>query len=190
MDEQFEKRQADRRGFFRETFAGLLGPLLDLIEEQFDLRPAAAAPEFEPPALRPPGAGDELEFERLCTRCGRCAAACSPGAIVLDPLPRIDPAERPCALCADLPCIAACQAGALTPIARDHVAMGTAVWSDPACLLTAGDDCRLCVEACPVPGALRIEGAAIVVDDVRCTGCGMCQFYCPARPRAVVVRPF
>jgi len=189
MAEDFEKRQADRRGFFRESFAGLLGPLVDLIAEQFDLRPPDEDANPSGAALRPPGAGEEMDFERLCTRCGRCAEACKPGAIIMDDLPRIDPAVRPCALCEDLPCVAACRDGALTPTGRDHVAMGTAVWESAACLRTGGEDCRLCVAACPV-GALGVEGQAVVVDAVRCTGCGMCQFYCPARPRAVVVHPF
>ena len=40
--------------------------------------------------------------------------------------------------------------------------------------------CGLCMNACPVPGAMRRNKAgAVVVDEEKCTGCGLCVMACP-----------
>lgn len=49
--------------------------------------------------------------------------------------------------------------------------------------------CAVCVERCPVPGAMRVErGIPMVVTD-HCTGCGVCHDVCPAPTNAVLVIP-
>jgi Na+-translocating ferredoxin:NAD+ oxidoreductase RNF subunit RnfB len=49
--------------------------------------------------------------------------------------------------------------------------------------------CSVCVERCPVPGALKTtDGLPSVVPDV-CTGCGICQQVCPAPENAVLMLP-
>jgi len=49
--------------------------------------------------------------------------------------------------------------------------------------------CRVCVERCPVPGAMKPErGMPLVVPDV-CTGCGICQEVCPAPRNAILLLP-
>ncbi len=49
--------------------------------------------------------------------------------------------------------------------------------------------CAVCVERCPVPGAMQvINGMPSVVPDV-CTGCGICQQVCPAPTNAVLMLP-
>lgn len=49
--------------------------------------------------------------------------------------------------------------------------------------------CAVCVERCPVPGALQItRGMPSVVAD-KCTGCGVCFDVCPAPRKAVLMLP-
>jgi Fe-S-cluster-containing hydrogenase component 2 len=40
--------------------------------------------------------------------------------------------------------------------------------------------CGICLNACPVPGAMaRNKAGAIVVKEEKCTGCGLCVMSCP-----------
>jgi Na+-translocating ferredoxin:NAD+ oxidoreductase RNF subunit RnfB len=49
--------------------------------------------------------------------------------------------------------------------------------------------CAVCVERCPVAGAMQVtHGMPSVVSDV-CTGCGICQQVCPAPTNAVLMLP-
>lgn len=49
--------------------------------------------------------------------------------------------------------------------------------------------CTVCVERCPVPGALQVtRGMPSVVAD-KCTGCGVCFEVCPAPRKAVLMLP-
>ncbi len=204
MPERTQQHRTSRRGFFREALAGLLAPVVEILREQLaeesaeetervDLsRPEPWASDVGAPSegvLRPPGAAAGEEFERLCNACGDCARACPVDAIVLDPLPRIIPARMGCVMCSDLACAAACERSALHLVNRAEVSMGLAVWDRGRCLLSSGRSCSRCVQVCPVPGAIRIEDGAVEIDGGLCAGCGMCEYHCPARPRAVVVRP-
>ncbi len=49
--------------------------------------------------------------------------------------------------------------------------------------------CAVCVERCPVPGAITVmRGLPTVAPEV-CTGCGLCQQVCPAPTNAVLMLP-
>jgi Pyruvate/2-oxoacid:ferredoxin oxidoreductase delta subunit len=48
------------------------------------------------------------------------------------------------------------------------------------CLAWQGSFCTICSERCPEPGAIRLEGGRPVVNDARCTHCGICVAVCPA----------
>lgn len=62
---------------------------------------------------------------------------------------------------------------------------------DPgACLNGRADFCATCVERCPVPGAIRLDGRRVVVDDAVCTGCGECAARCPAPGYAILLEPW
>jgi ferredoxin-type protein NapG len=160
-----------------------------------DMRPTERRQSCTPALLRPPGAVAEAEFLALCTRCGDCAAACPHEAIVSAPpqlreaegTPLIAPREAPCRMCEDLPCIRACKPRALRPEAP--AALGTASVSVLDCLNRLGSTCSVCIEQCPVPGAMELEGGVPRVRAPLCTGCGLCQHVCPAPQNAILLLP-
>lgn len=147
------------------------------------------------PVLRPPGAIEEAAFLAACTRCNACVEACPHGAITLAPArlreaagtPILNPVESPCWMCADLPCVAACAPLALR---FDILAkMGTGAISPLDCLSHQNTTCSACVERCPVEGAMTWENGRPVVNPGACTGCGVCQYVCPAPRNAVMILP-
>jgi ferredoxin-type protein NapG len=154
--------------------------------------PAADRPRTIP-VLRPPKAIDEVAFLAGCTRCNACVAACPPKAIVLAPdryrtaagTPMIDPTRQPCLLCNGLPCVHACEPGVLS---KDlPVSMGRAAVLAPQCLNRMGSTCSVCVQRCPVPGAIAMENGLPVVRDAACNGCGICHHVCPAPTPAILI---
>lgn len=147
------------------------------------------------PVLRPPGAIEEAAFLAVCTRCNACVEACPHDAITLAPArlreaagtPILNPVESPCRMCAELPCVAACE---LLALRFDvPVKMGTAAISPLDCLAHQNTTCSACVEQCPVEGALMWENGRPVVNLTACTGCGVCQHVCPAPRNAVMILP-
>jgi MauM/NapG family ferredoxin protein len=147
------------------------------------------------PLLRPPGAIAESEFLAACTRCDDCASACPHDAIRSAPTrlreaadtPIIDPLRAPCLLCEDLPCITACETGALRIEAP--ATLGTARIQPLDCLNRLGSPCSVCVERCPVTDALTMQEGLPVVNESICTGCGVCQHVCPAPGAAILMLP-
>jgi ferredoxin-type protein NapG len=190
MGQGTQDTPTSRRGFFREAMAGLLAPVVALVQARLEAAGIVRPEGPEAPVLRPPGAVAGDAFGQLCDACGACAEACAVGAIVLDPVPRIDPAVQGCVLCPDLPCIAACPTAALASTAREQVSMGLAVWDPARCVVTAGEECGLCQQACPVEGTIRIDGRELHLATDTCVGCGCCHTVCPADPRAITVEPF
>lgn len=145
--------------------------------------------------LRPPGAVAEVDFLEACTRCGDCATACPHDVILEGPArlreaartPIVDPLAAPCRMCEDLPCIAACETGALRPEAP--AALGAARVAPLDCLNRLSSPCSVCVERCPVPGAIDFVGDVPEVNERLCTGCGVCQHVCPAPQNAILLLP-
>ncbi len=150
--------------------------------------------------LRPPGALPELEFLARCVSSGSCVAACPVSAIklVADPEPErankpmIEPESQACVVCEDLSCMKACPTGALQSVRAEEIDMGLAEVDVHLCVRSQGEDCQICVDKCPL-GPLAIDipdyGGEVEVKVEGCTGCGVCQMYCPTEPRAIVVRP-
>ena len=148
--------------------------------------------------LRPPGAIAEDDFLDTCLSSGECISACPVHAIewtrsddsALDGKPFIDPRSQACVVCDDLSCMQVCPSGALMRLQKDEIRMGLAVLHDEHCLRTTGEDCQICVDKCPL-GAKAIDipyvGSPVEVHASACTGCGVCEMYCPTEPRAIVV---
>jgi ferredoxin-type protein NapG len=152
--------------------------------------------------IRPPYAIAELEFLLACSRCADCIEACPHD--VLFPLaarlgagvagtPALDLLHKGCRLCEDWPCVNACETGALqrepAPAGvKDKLPVLARVTIDTAtCLPYLGPECGVCVEACPVPGALTLQQERPVIDDTLCTGCAMCREVCIVEGKAIRV---
>ena len=68
--------------------------------------------------------------------------------------------------------------------------MGLAVARPGLCLRAKGEDCRVCVEKCPIgERALTMGGDRVLVLDTGCVGCGVCEHYCPTWPKSIAVYP-
>jgi ferredoxin-type protein NapF len=159
---------------------------------------AAAGSSTPDPAkvLRPPGAlKPDEDFLAACTGCGDCIPVCPPECIISIErddgrlVPVIDPSVKPCYLCTELPCIAACNEGALVdPGGPERVRLGIAKVDPRLCVTFKGETCRACYTACPYPDqAIMLIGARPLVGSGACTGCGLCEKACPEHPKAIVV---
>lgn len=150
--------------------------------------------------LRPPGALPEVEFVDTCYRCGSCVDSCPVRAI--RPLaredieragtPYVDPDLAACIACEDVPCTKACPSGALQRLeSPEQIAMGVARVDMYVCLRYNGEDCRVCIDRCPMGSkALTLnDHGQVEVHPTGCTGCGVCQLHCPSLPKAIVVSP-
>ena len=147
------------------------------------------------PVMRPPGAVQENQFLRLCTRCNQCLDACPHDAIIPAPArlreaagtPMIDPDQQPCWMCRDTPCISACQVNALTSLLPPL--MATAKVTQHLCLAHHGTTCTVCSERCPVPDAIEVNDGKPTVNESLCSGCGVCRYVCPAPENAILLMP-
>jgi ferredoxin-type protein NapG len=157
--------------------------------------PAAAARRRTIPVLRPPGAIEEQSFLAGCTRCELCIEACPHGAIVHAPArlreaagtPMIDVDRQPCLMCADFPCISACEPNVLSALIPKM--MGTARITEHLCLPHHGTSCTVCSQECPVENAIVISAGKPTVNQATCTGCGVCRSVCPAPENAILLMP-
>jgi MauM/NapG family ferredoxin protein len=150
------------------------------------------------PVLRPPGALPEAEFASTCERSGRCVEVCPVRAITplrsadpaRDGTPMLVPSLRACVVCDDLSCMKACPSGALRLVPRESIRIGLAAVDHERCVRSTGEPCRECVDRCPLgPAAIAIDARGrIAVRDPGCVGCGVCELYCPSRPRAITIR--
>lgn len=210
--EPADTSSVDRRSFFRQILQRGLEQV-ELVGQSIanPLSEATQSPvnQWLPTLgrlLRPPGALDEPWFADACSRCGKCVEACPAQCIVLDPqlaggLPHIVARQMPCVVCEDLACMNACPTGALTLVPeRELIAMGLAVVDHQRCLRGpapkhlerdgAGEDCQLCVEACPfAEAALGLDEDGFVQVRSQCTGCGVCEHACPTEEPSIWVEP-
>jgi ferredoxin-type protein NapG len=158
--------------------------------------------DAEPEAafFRPPGAlADEDRFLATCERCRACADACPHGVIShfgasagpREGTPFLDPNTAPCRWCGDMDCIRACPSGALAFGPEERVEpIGKAELDLETCLTSQGILCDSCAVACP-PNvrAIKIVNRQPQLDWDRCTGCGLCVWFCQSRPAALKIIP-
>ena len=151
----------------------------------------------------PPGAQGHANFAAHCTGCQLCVSVC-PTAVLRSAtglLTLMQPEMgyergycRPeCTRCGEV-----CPTGAIHPITRAQksaLQIGRAVWKRDLCVaVTSGHPCDNCARHCPVeaitmvpldagnPKSPRIPS----VNESRCTGCGACEYLCPARPLSAI----
>lgn len=146
-------------------------------------------------------------------RCGLCVRDCPYDILKLAELgesvalgtPYFIAREKPCEMCEDIPCVAACPTGALdhglTDI--DDARMGLAVLVDhETCLNYQGLRCDVCYRVCPsIDQAITLDlqhnrrsgKHALFIPTVHsehCTGCGKCERACcrkspPSHPSGI-----
>jgi ferredoxin len=209
-----DDRPLDRRRFFRMGLREILKPLANAAEpieralrelDSLDSKIGGPTPPPSPSSrslpifLRPPGALDEQAFRETCSRCGVCVAVCPADAIKIDSsgalangAPYIVAAEAPCVACDGLHCMQNCPSGALRFTPLVEIDCGTAEWKPNLCTRTTiGDDCRICVDQCPLGSAALVldEAGRVKVIEDGCIGCGVCEHYCPTEPKSIVVIP-
>lgn len=149
--------------------------------------------KFLPP-LRPPGACSELNFLRLCVRCGKCLQACPHYSLRLRGgfgrdrnTPYLNPLTAPCQLC--MKCGPACPTGALDPACSMKTArMGRAYILKSACHnYNNGPMCWTCYDRCPLRGeAMSLAGGITPAVRDACVGCGVCAYVCPQKAIEIV----
>ena len=153
----------------------------------------SAFADGESQLVRPPGGQDYERLLRLCMRCDRCRGACPQGCIDVSHiedgllqarLPKMNFSLGLCDFCDGSPqCIRVCPSGALASAFESSTdRIGIACVRHDACLLDrlSGGCSKECIRACEY-GALSLsEGGSLVVDEVKCNGCGACEFVCPA----------
>lgn len=155
-------------------------------------RPTRALP------IIPPGAISLAHFSSKCTACQLCVSACTHQALraqdegvgMLQPTLSFE--HGFCRVnCVD--CSAVCPTGAIRPITvaeKSATQIGRVVIQPELCIVQKDKvTCTACVRICP-PGAITLVGEGEhkmpAVDNERCTGCGACEYVCPARPYAAI----
>jgi len=149
--------------------------------------------------LTPPGSESVKSFYQHCTACQLCVAECPNN--VLRPSGKLENLMQPemsyekgfcrpeCTRCSEL-----CPTGAIRKITREEKTqyhIGTAQVNPELCVMYQGEaNCGKCAQACP-SGAVKLlrttDGRRIpAIAEAVCTGCGACEFLCPARPISAI----
>ena len=187
----------DRREFFRTG----IRKSAEVVYRTASEKAAAQARNW----LRPPFATQELDFLLACTRCDKCIEACPHNVLFklsaktglhAAGTPAMDLLNHGCHMCADWPCVQACEPNALNlpepvdGVAPEPVKLARAQINQNECLPYRGPECGACAHACPVPGALEWrDGIKPVINEDHCTGCALCREACIVDPKAVTISP-
>ena len=189
----------DRRNFFRKAFRDSSKAVVKHVAKKVEQQASRW--------IRPPFAVEELNFLLTCTRCDACIEACPHQVIFrLSPrlgakvaaTPALDLLNHACHLCADWPCVAACETGALRlpeteadDNAGNTVAppvLARASINTQSCLPYHGPECGACAGSCPVEGALEWQLTRPVINPLQCTGCALCRQACITDPPAIDIQ--
>ena len=169
LDERYLRARLNHTHLSRRE---LLRGLLHQFTEPFA---APLAPRQQRQIPRPPQAQEEALLSQLCNSCGDCVTACSNQIISLEHgLPRLNLDYNHCDLC--LTCTAACETRALAaelPAMSGH----TPVFNDN-CVLSYGEACTLCQQACPSQAITLPEAGLPQVALDLCQGCAGCAHSC------------
>ena len=146
----------------------------DLVTEQLD------ASQVVRMVARPPGAIDELLFQKICTGCSECESACPEKIIHIDGgLARLDVDYGYCSMCGE--CQKACPTGALHAKKSHDKQNDTELRPNfnTNCQNRLFGECELCAEQCPHQ-AIAIAALSLPkLDQVKCDGCSRCKQACP-----------
>lgn len=150
-------------------------------------------------SLKPAGSVSLKHFSARCTACQLCVSVCPQH--VLRPSQNLTTLMQPemgfergfcpvdCTKCSD-----ACPTGAIktvTPALKSAIRIGHAVTVPSNCLLAQGVECNACSRHCPSAAISLVSDEAtghsrVAVNEMRCIGCGACEYYCPVRPFSAI----
>ncbi len=188
-----DTKNLSRKNFFSSGIRNLASLLVRPLEKKI-----SRAHGLDVRLLFPPGAVPGEEFRILCSKCGKCAEVCPNQAIQISSgvhgfsnygYPYINPEAKPCIGCSDLPCVSACEEGALVPISPHEIFLGKAVINQELCLAWQGETCANCSYACRQFQAIVLVEQKPFVDTHLCTGCGICYHACPSEAGAIQIVP-
>ncbi len=153
--------------------------------------------------VRPPGAQNEEMFLSLCTRCDRCRSVCPTeviapcaleGGIASMRTPKMNYKLGWCNFCGK--CAEVCPTGALSlspgesfvfdglpdyTFYETQQKLGRAQINRDHCIIWSGQStCVVCSQSCPYDAISLDDGGRPVVDENKCTGCGVCENVCPS----------
>lgn len=147
----------------------------------------------------PPGASGLTTFKRQCTACQLCVSACpnqilrafDHGSGLLQPALSF---EHGYCRVNCVACSAACPTGAIRPISaaqKSAIQIGWATYDRDKCIInTDKRKCTACTRNCPAGAIRQVTGKdgliTLAIDNERCTGCGACEYSCPARPASAI----
>jgi len=175
-----EKKKISRKDFFKFGFRKGKEEVVKTIQKKI--------PRI---GIRPPGALPEEEFLALCSRCDDCVSACPhdsifkpnfSSALAYGDTPFLDLKNKACEYCDDMPCITSCTTGALVN-KPEYMRIGIAKFNEDHCLVAQGQYCDYCAKSCPSEfDALSMgDNKMPVIDDVKCVGCGKCEYICTSQ---------
>ena len=154
-------------------------------------------PLREEPVL-PPGSSGLHAYKTRCTGCQLCVSACpnqvlrpsDTGMGILQPVMSF---ERGYCRVNCVTCSTVCPSGAIRPITveqKSAIQIGRARIRPELCIVTTDEvPCNSCSRNCPTDAITMVgnEGhKRPAVDAEKCTGCGACEYVCPARPLAAI----
>lgn len=189
----------DRRDFFKRGLGQITKGVVDYAEAKITDRASRW--------IRPPFAQNEMDFLLACSRCDKCIEACphdvifplsaKNGADVMN-TPALDLQHKGCHLCADWPCVNACEDNALQlPTVEDNDAeehftqklkLAYVAIDTKTCLPYQGPECGACSSSCPVEGALLWDRERPLINAEKCTGCALCLEACILEPKAILIK--
>lgn len=146
--------------------------------------------------IYPPCSGQRDNFLKKCNGCEACIIACPHHSLTMKEIlpsdttsiPVIEPELNPCYMCDNLPCVNACETGALSLTNTNNI--GLAAIKQKQCFAHNGQVCDYCFDHCPLKNeAITMNNRVPVVNKDICTGCGMCVYYCPAPGKGIVILP-
>ncbi|MCL1908685.1 MAG: 4Fe-4S dicluster domain-containing protein [Holophagaceae bacterium] len=154
----------------------------------------------------PPGAQSLDNMRRYCTACQLCVSSCPNGVLrpssLLATLMQPEMSfERGYCRPECVECSMVCPSGAIQKITmaeKTAVSIGSVVWIKDNCVVKRDNvQCNSCERRCPTEAITLVtdpeadpESRAPLkipsIDNEKCTGCGACEHYCPARPFSAI----
>ncbi|MEZ8741767.1 ferredoxin-type protein NapF [Photobacterium swingsii] len=182
-----EHKTISRRGLFRAFTSGTKKASADsssvkasasadqnVVTKQLDARQVIRV------VARPPGAIEEVLFQKICTGCTECELACPETIIHVESgLAQLDIDYGYCSMCGE--CQKACPTGALHAKKLQDKQNDTELRPSFStnCQNRLFGECELCAEQCPHQAISIADFCLPELDQAKCDGCARCKQACP-----------